>query len=42
MAVTLGTASHPVLLHGLKALDRVLDKAIASAASRKIDERVFM
>jgi uncharacterized protein len=42
MTVSLGTASQPVLAHGLQALDGILDKMIAHATAKKIDEAVML
>lgn len=42
MAITLYTASIPLLINGLKALSGVLKKAEADAAERKIDPSVFI
>ncbi len=42
MTMSLGSASLPVFLNALGALDKIIDKAVASAAARKIDDAVFM
>lgn len=42
MTISLGSASKPVFLQALGALDKIIDKAIASGAARKIDDAVFM
>jgi uncharacterized protein len=42
MTFTLADASLPALLQALQALDAILDKAIAFATTRKIEDAVFM
>jgi uncharacterized protein len=41
MPISLGTASQPLLLNSLKALNQIIDKGVASGAARKIDDTVF-